>query len=710
MKPLFRLLFCLLLGTSLSAQSGSPLFYAYGNIASRIVNGGGTSYDITISNFNGGYREYPASNYDVTDITTGMVVWANCVRLVVTSVVSTSPLKLRVTDANSTGALTGTDLIGYRIFILQEATYSTYKIGAVGAVADGNAGSQAGASPADFACAQNYYRNQLGSALSSVSGGGSASAGNGLRLNSTTLEWGNPMGLTSALITRNTEIPTGGKKIGFSGTGQVIIGDTISKTYSSPTGSTYPKLSLVDNTTTDQNLNPMLSFKSNNDFGVIWEFNPSGIDTVSLPWGMYHGISRDIQPGINDPSYTFATNITAGGARKVTTKPSFGDTWETKYSIPNHGNCVEYYKNITAVNGTSVRWFEYYANRDSLYNASLYMSARQIGFRNLAGTDIWGMGLTRTSVDEASFTGNPGAGNGNVTINMNGTTSYSNIIRMKRPLGVSGAGAADNVIQYGVTTLGGTRPVLGIGSISNSVVDIQGGVLGLGVTGNSGSILPGNRVVHIGQTTMSGDFSSNYNAAIQIDYAAGTYWSINSGIETYSALRLQNNAFTKQWSLGADNSVFFLNYTTGAFRALEITEAGNTDFKATGYLKIPVGTTGQALTAAVGHIRVNTTTNQFTGVRSGTTVKNFLMDGDAVTDVLAVAVTSEKLTSVTGTTATFLTSIAAGVHASRIEIFKNGYLMESGGGNDYTVTSTTPLTITLAVAAVSTDKFIYKLR
>lgn len=146
------------------AQAQSPLFYAYGNIQSRTVVTSNT-YNITISNYNGGYREYPNANFDVTDIVVGDVVWAGCVRFQVTQIISTAPLVLRVSDALSSAALTGTDLINARCLLIHEAKYQTFNLGAFGNVADGNAGSQAGVSPFDMGCIQNYYRNQLSLAL-----------------------------------------------------------------------------------------------------------------------------------------------------------------------------------------------------------------------------------------------------------------------------------------------------------------------------------------------------------------------------------------------------------------------------------------------------------------------------------------------------------------------------------------------------------------
>ena len=152
---------------SLGLFAQSPLYYAYGNVQSRTVLGA-NEYNITINNFSGGYREYPLANYERADIPlvpTDYVVWINCVRFRVLSRVSTVPFVLRVKDDLGTGGLTGTDLISYRLGIIQEARYDGYNLGAETSVVDGNAGAMAGINPYEGACMANYYKRQMKLAL-----------------------------------------------------------------------------------------------------------------------------------------------------------------------------------------------------------------------------------------------------------------------------------------------------------------------------------------------------------------------------------------------------------------------------------------------------------------------------------------------------------------------------------------------------------------
>lgn len=152
------------------ASAQSPLFYGYGNLGSKTAIGGGI-YDVTITNFTGGYKMYPDANYDASDISASpanMVLWAGCVRFVVTQKTSSSPLILRVSDVSGTGALDGNDLNGYRLTLGQESSVNSRNIGYFSNIADGNSGSQAGISPFDAACIENYYRVQLDTLISEV--------------------------------------------------------------------------------------------------------------------------------------------------------------------------------------------------------------------------------------------------------------------------------------------------------------------------------------------------------------------------------------------------------------------------------------------------------------------------------------------------------------------------------------------------------------
>ena len=151
----------MLLFSALCGNAQSPLFYAYGNIQS-VASVGGGNYNVTINNYNGGYKMYPDANYEAADIPaspTNFVLWGSCVRFEVQSRVSTTPFVIRVADIN--GALASGDLQNSRICILQEGRVGGYNLGAVPNVADGNAGSLAGINPFEGACIQNYYRDQL---------------------------------------------------------------------------------------------------------------------------------------------------------------------------------------------------------------------------------------------------------------------------------------------------------------------------------------------------------------------------------------------------------------------------------------------------------------------------------------------------------------------------------------------------------------------
>lgn len=163
-----RIFFAILLGFCLSTKSvgQSPFYYAYGNI-SVVTSAGGGNYNVTVTGFNGGYKQYPDANYETAEVPTSptdFVVWTSCTRFIVVARVSTVPFVLRLTDVG--GALASGDLNGSRIAIIQESRFGSYNLGAVANVADGNAGSQVGISPFEHGCMQNYYREQLQQAIS----------------------------------------------------------------------------------------------------------------------------------------------------------------------------------------------------------------------------------------------------------------------------------------------------------------------------------------------------------------------------------------------------------------------------------------------------------------------------------------------------------------------------------------------------------------
>lgn len=163
-KTLLTLLACAMFW-AVSGQS--PLFYAYGNIASITTNG--AFKNVEISGFVGGYGQYPDANFEETDIPTNptdYVFWSSCTRFVVVEKISSFPLVLKVSDVN--GSLASGDLDNSRIAILQESRVGSLNIGAVPNVADGNAGALAGVSPFEFACMQNYYKTQTAEAITGL--------------------------------------------------------------------------------------------------------------------------------------------------------------------------------------------------------------------------------------------------------------------------------------------------------------------------------------------------------------------------------------------------------------------------------------------------------------------------------------------------------------------------------------------------------------
>jgi len=76
-------------------------------------------------------------------------------------------------------------------------------------------------------------------------------------------------------------------------------------------------------------------------------------------------------------------------------------------------------------------------------------------------------------------------------------------------------------------------------------------------------------------------------------------------------------------------------------------------------------------------------------------------------DPSATFTSDERVTGVTGTTLTFTESVELGIFNDiRFSLYKNGLFLSPGV--DYTVASTEPVTITLAVAAISGDVFFFQ--
>ncbi len=77
---------------------------------------------------------------------------------------------------------------------------------------------------------------------------------------------------------------------------------------------------------------------------------------------------------------------------------------------------------------------------------------------------------------------------------------------------------------------------------------------------------------------------------------------------------------------------------------------------------------------------------------------------------LSNVILQNRVTGITGTTVTFTgTNLPSGADASHIKIYKNGVFQEVGTGNDYTISATTPITLTVSVAAILTDKYILRI-
>ena len=199
------------------ASGQSPLFYAYGNIASITTNG--AFKNVEISGFVGGYGQYPDANFSETDIPTNpsdFVFWANCTRFVVVEKISSFPLVLKVSDVNS--SLASGDLDNSRIAILQESRVGSLNIGAVPNVADGNAGALAGVSPFEFACMQNYYKSQTAQAITGLA----YTAGNGIDITGQVI--------TSTVSTKEEKFTTTSGQTSF----------TLSNSVPPPAGQTLP--------------------------------------------------------------------------------------------------------------------------------------------------------------------------------------------------------------------------------------------------------------------------------------------------------------------------------------------------------------------------------------------------------------------------------------------------------------------------------------
>lgn len=359
-------------------------------------------------------------------------------------------------------------------------------------------------------------------------------------------------------------------------TPKAFINCTIASTFYYPAGDAYTKLSLEDESATVQTYSPLLNFKTKADAGILWQHNPKDISSIAMPFSFNYGIGRNVQPGIDDMSYTFGYNYNTSGGRIDLTGPQFGESWEQKYEVSQHGQVVENYQTMTAIDGTTCRPYYYIANRDTLSNSSYFFSADHF---------LWQTGVTGAggSMDfspaKAAGSGtllqlSPGTGvvNPDCIFQLNGTVASSNKIKMVRPTGATGAGTLDLFVQYLLAT---TTPTMSIGPENNtSKVNIAGGQLGLGIfgSGNPAIFAPiSYPTVHIGRITSQ--HGANELSVMQINFNQGYFYELNTGIDAWDALRF-NNTSGKKWSFGADTAEFYLNNTTDTLRIMGLTNAG----------------------------------------------------------------------------------------------------------------------------------------
>ena len=364
---------------------------------------------------------------------------------------------------------------------------------------------------------------------------------------------------------------------------QILIGSSVAHTWSVDTGDPYPKLSIEDTTgrTTSSN-SPMINISSKSDGGIIWEFNPLNLDSdADVPFSFNYGIARDLQyEGNDDYSYSWGTNMTAAGGRKDTGQPLWNEVIETQYDISGFGMCLEHYTTMTAIDGSTIRPIYQIFNRDSLYKSLTVISSDAVSFwggKDFANIGSFGFSLGRVGNGGTIFSINPGTGTGTegCWINMEGTADFSNKIRMKRPAGITGSGAMDDVLQYTKT---GDKPSIYFGPyVSNAENAFSSGRINLAPDGlGRGTIYStGPPTINIGAYTALQGYQRF--ATLQINYASGFFDGPNSGIDEFSAFRINKivNGLERSWSIGADADKFFINNTTDNTRLLNIDNGGS---------------------------------------------------------------------------------------------------------------------------------------
>jgi hypothetical protein len=224
--------------------------------------------------------------------------------------------------------------------------------------------------------------------IEATGGGGSVTAANnGVSLSSTTVQLGNANGATDAQLTGHREIPLNGKKLSLSGTGQLIIRDTVSKTFTNPSGDAFPALTVSDNAGGTNVNSPIINVVGSKDMTNILQFNPAAIDTGSAPFNFSYAIARNLQyANIHDNSYSWGINLNAQGNRFKTWQPAVAFQYEDEYEISGLGWCSEFYLTYYTRNGVTNRPWQLYQNREGSGAALQIWEGSAFNWRNVGGT------------------------------------------------------------------------------------------------------------------------------------------------------------------------------------------------------------------------------------------------------------------------------------------------------------------------------------
>lgn len=159
-----------------------------------------------------------------------------------------------------------------------------------------------------------------GSNLSLSNGGGTVAlpggrdstlANNGLSLSDKTIQIGNSIGGTSAQLTENRYIPTGGKSL--------KIGNNAGTAYIQMTGDSVESSGMMS-----------FRFPAAVGTGLVKKIYPIVKGTQNTPF--YEGISSNAQSG-NSPNAVWMAgwNLSPAGAKIESGKPYIGESWESNY-------------------------------------------------------------------------------------------------------------------------------------------------------------------------------------------------------------------------------------------------------------------------------------------------------------------------------------------------------------------------------------------